>query len=254
MNRKWLCPFVSLLFVVLPAIAAHASEAAAPHWTYEGEHGPSHWGSLNKEYAACSSGKSQSPIDLAHALSKDLPNLDFHYQPSKINIINNGHTIQVNYEAGSYIVLDGVRYDLQQFHFHVPSEHTVNGKHSDAEVHLVHKNADGKLAVVGILINTGAENPAFQSTWNHLPAAEGPAQQFTDQVNISGILPAVRETYRYDGSLTTPPCTEGVKWLVMVNPIEVSKSQLDALTQILHKDNRPIQALNNRTITEDSTP
>jgi carbonic anhydrase len=178
----------------------------------------------------------------------------FHYQPSKVNIINNGHTIQVNYDPGSYIEIDGVRYDLQQFHFHAPSEHTINGKLAEAELHLVHKSADGKLAVVGILIEVGAENPAFKSTWDNLPVAKGPVQQLSMEVNAAAMLPAVQETYRYEGSLTTPPCTEGVKWNVMVEPIEMSEAQLAAFTHIFEGNNRPVQPLEGRTLIEDNTP
>lgn len=258
MKGKSVRSFFSMLVFALAGFVASGDtskpEHAAPHWTYEGEEGPSHWGSLSPDYSTCSAGKSQSPIEISHPVPTDASNLQFHYQPSKIKIINNGHTIQVNYDAGSYFELDGVRYDLQQFHFHAPSEHTINGKHAAAEMHLVHKNAEGKLAVVAILIDAGAQNSAFKSMWEHLPAVAGPVQQLTATVNAANMLPAAQTTYRYDGSLTTPPCSEGVKWIVMMKPIEISQTQINSLAQILKHDNRPIQPLNNRKVIEDSTP
>lgn len=264
MKRYWLVSFFSVLVVALVALSACVPAStpaprAAPtpisvHWTYEGEEGPAHWGDLSPDYAACSVGKSQSPIDLSNPAPKDVANLVFHYQPSKINILNNGHTIQVNYDPGSYLELDGVRYDLLQFHFHAPSEHSINGKLAEAELHLVHKSADGKLAVVGILINAGAENPAFKTTWDNLPAEKGPVQQIGAEVNATGMLPAIQETYRYEGSLTTPPCSEGVKWNVMVEPIEMSEAQLAAFTHIFEGNNRPVQPLDGRALIEDTTP
>lgn len=218
-----------------------------------GEEGPDHWSTISPDYAACA-GAAQSPIDIAKAAPQDLANLAFHYQPSKVNILNNGHTVQVNYDPGSYIELDSVRYDLAQFHFHDPSEHTINGQPAAAELHLVHKSADGKTAVVGVLIKVGAENPAFKAVWDNLPASSGPVQTVNAEVNAAAMLPAVQTTFRYTGSLTTPPCTEGVKWNVMVNTIELSQAQLDAFTKIIEGNNRPVQPLNGRPLVEDNTP
>lgn len=150
--------------------APTAAPAASAHWTYEGEEGPEHWGEISADYEACGAGQAQSPIDLAGFGEADLANITFNYQPSKVNILNNGHTIQVNYDEGSSIDLDGTTYKLAQFHFHAPSEHSVAGKLADAEVHLVHKSDDDKLAVVGVLIQKGAENPAFKDVWANLPA------------------------------------------------------------------------------------
>jgi carbonic anhydrase len=261
MNRNLRIVLFSILSATLivlnacaPASTPTSTVPTPVHWSYEGEEGPVHWGALSPEYAVCSTGKSQSPLDISNADSQDLANLVFHYQPSKINILNNGHTIQVNYDSGSYIELDGVRYDLLQFHFHAPSEHSINGELAKAELHLVHKNANGNLAVVGILINAGAENAAFKTTWDNLPSEPGSVQQVSAQVNAAAMLPVQQATYRYDGSLTTPPCTEGVKWNVMVEPIEMSEAQLAAFTSIFEGNNRPIQPLDGRTLIEDSTP
>lgn len=261
-SHKMLAACTALLVLVLnacaPATPAAPTATSAPtavHWTYEGEEGPAHWGELSPTFAACTDGKSQSPVDLMGAQEQDLANISFHYQPSKVNLINNGHTIQVNYDSGSYIEVDGVRYDLLQFHFHAPSEHSVNGKLAAAEVHFVHQNAAKQLGVVGILIEKGAENAAVQSFWDKLPAEAGPVQTLTTQANAADFLPAVQTTYRYDGSLTTPPCSEGVKWMVMTTPITFSEAQIEAYSKLFeHGTNRPVQGLNGRVEVEDSTP
>jgi carbonic anhydrase len=265
MSHKTLAPFAAA-FILAPLLlcACAATKAATPtpagsaaaavHWSYEGEEGPLHWGSLSPDYAACSAGASQSPIDLSNPAMQDVANIAFHYQPSNVSIINNGHTIQVNYAAGSYMELDGVRYDLTQFHFHAPSEHAVSARLAAAEIHLVHTSSDGRLAVVGLLVDAGAHNAAFDSFWSSLPAAPGPAQQLTTQVNAAALLPPVQLTYRYAGSLTTPPCTEGVTWSVMVQPIHMSEAQLATFTQIIDGNNRPVQPRNGRSVIQDNTP
>lgn len=235
-----------------PTEAAHA--AASVHWSYEGEADPAHWGGLSPDYAACAAGTSQSPIDIVNPTAQDVANLEFHYQPTNAGIINNGHTIQVNYDAGNYVELGGVRYNLSQLHFHAPSEHAVNAKLAAAEMHLVHTSSDGKLAVVGVMIEAGAHNPAFDCFWSDLPASVGPVQQLSTQVNAAALLPAVQLAYRYAGSLTTPPCTEGVQWSVMVQPIQMSEAQLAAFTHLFDGNTRPLQPLNGRTVIQDSTP
>jgi carbonic anhydrase len=239
--------------VVEPTEAIEVHTGA--HWTYEGAEGPENWGGLSADYEACASGMAQSPIDIAGAAAEDLANIVFDYQPSKIKIQNNGHTVQVDYDPGSSIELDGTRYELAQFHFHAPSEHTIAGKAADAELHLVHKTADGKqLAVVGVLIENGAENPAFATVWENIPAEAGEAQAVAAEVDAEAMLPAELTTYRYDGSLTTPPCTEGVEWNVMTTPIQMSEAQLAAFTALFEGNNRPVQALGERVLVEDSSP
>lgn len=237
-----------------PAPETAAAEHHEVHWAYSGAGGPEHWGTLEPEFAACASGKSQSPIDITHATPSDLPNIVFNYAPSAVNIVNNGHTIQVNYDAGSSIEIDGVRYDLVQFHFHAPSEHTINGKRYPAELHLVHKSASGDLAVVGVMMDKGAENLALAPVWSHLPAKEGPEEHFTAAVDATSLLPDVRTTFRYSGSLTTPPCSEGVKWNVMTAAIQLSDTQLRAFTKIIDGNDRPLQPLGGRTLIEDTSP
>jgi carbonic anhydrase len=252
---KKICLIFSILVFSVLGACAPAPQAAAtpPHWTYEGGEGPSHWGEL-EGYATCSDGKTQSPIDVSSPASQDLTNISFHYQPSEVNILNNGHTVQVNYDAGSYIELDGVRYEVLQFHYHAPSEHTVDGESFPAEIHIVHKSADEKLAVVGILLKEGAENDAFDAFINNLPAEKTDPKDAGATIDATGFLPAIQTTYRYDGSLTTPPCTEDVQWLLMTTPVELSAQQLSKIEGVFEANNRPVQPLDGRTPVEDSTP
>jgi carbonic anhydrase len=239
-----------------PEPAPTAAPAAAPshaHWSYEGESGPEHWGSLSPDYALCAQGRSQSPIDIQGAAEADLPNLELKYAPTPVVITNNGHSIQVDYAPGSSMVLDGVRYELAQFHFHSPSEHTVNGVNAAAEMHLVHKSADGALAVVGVLIEPGVQNSRFDPIWKNLPAQAGPAQRFEQTIHVADLLPGDLRTWRYSGSLTTPPGTEGVHWNLMVEPVTVSQAQIDAFRQVMHGNNRLVQPLNGRVIQRDTS-
>ena len=258
-NKHTLIGLLVTALLILSACAAPKTEeahtSAPPHWTYEGEEGPSHWGNLDATYALCGTGESQSPIDVTSPAEQDLGNIVFHYQPSEVNILNNGHTAQVNYDSGSYIELDGVRYDVLQFHYHTPSEHSVDGKLFAAEIHIVHKNADGGLAVIGILLEEGAENSAYAPFIDNLPAEKSDAMDAGVTINAADLLPADQTTYRYIGSLTTPPCSEGVKWNLMTTPVEVSADQLAALAHLFkHANNRPVQPLNDRPLIEDNTP
>jgi len=167
-------------------------------------------------------------------------------------VVNNGHTIQVNYNEGSSIKVDGMTFELKQFHFHGPSEHTINGQYFELEMHLVHQSADGSLAVVGVLIREGAENPAFAPFSDHLPTKSGEEYSSQDTINADDLLPASRLSYRYSGSLTTPPCSEGVKWLVLTTPIEMSGTQIASFKDIIQNNNRPVQPHNGRDIMIDS--
>ena len=167
--------------------------------------------------------------------------------------INNGHTIQVDYVGANTLTLGSVQYQLVQYHFHGPSEHTVDGKHFPMEMHMVHKAADGRLAVVGVLIAEGVHNKAFEPLWANLPAQKGARTHFPAiKVNVDALLPGTRTSYRYAGSLTTPPCTEGVSWIVLTNPIQLSAGQIGAFTRLVKHNNRPVQMLNGRTILTDA--
>ncbi|RMG71303.1 MAG: carbonic anhydrase family protein, partial [Chloroflexi bacterium] len=224
-----------------------------PHFGYEnGE--PQEWAELSQYYEMCGTGQAQSPINLTNPVTDDLENIVFNYGETPVAIINNGHTIQVNVVSGNNITIDGNMYELKQFHFHAPSEHEVDGQHYPIEMHLVHKDANGKLAVVTVFIIEGAENNAFAPVWAYLPEEENGINTTGTTVQLGNLLPVEQLTYRYNGSLTTPPCTEGVLWSVMQNPVEMSAEQIAAFTAIIEGNNRPIQELNGRDLELDNTP
>ncbi len=233
--------------------ASQSAEHGAVHWTYTGATGPSTWASLDEGNSACGAGHSQSPIDIAQPSGADLPDIVFEYKPSTIEFVNNGHSVQNNYQPGSFITVDGKRYQLAQLHFHAPSEHHVRGKSYDAEMHLVHKADDGALAVVGVLIESGRENKAFEKLWSQMPETKGDDNKSADTIDAAALLPADRTAYRYGGSLTTPPCSEGVNWSILVTPIQMSGQQLATFTKLYHGNNRPVQPLNGRLVLEDVT-
>lgn len=241
-----------LSFCSFYGVVGHELSAAeTAHWSYEGDHGPAHWGGLDTAYKACDSGTSQSPIDITGATAESLTDITFNYDPN-LGIINNGHAVQI--DPTRTIVVDDTTYTLLQYHFHSPSEHTVNGKQYDAEAHFVHKDSSGNLAVVGVLIEKGKNNSQYTKMWSKFSKIKnsGDETSISFEKDMTSLLPHGRKTYRYEGSLTTPPCTEGVKWLVMVEPIQMSDKQIKQL-QAIHKDNfRPVQALHGRTIKEDN--
>jgi len=237
-----------------PSVTHGPDHGGQPHWSYTGNSGPDHWGSLAPEYSLCATGRSQSPINITNTVEKDLANIDVHYKSMPVELVNNGHTIQVNCAPGSFIIIDGVRYDLIQFHFHSPSEHEIAGHRADAELHLVHKSDVGVLAVVGVMLESGVRDAAFDPVWRHLPDHEGPAVKTTDSINPIDLLPADRRTLRYEGSLTTPPGTEGVKWNLMVEPVTLSQQQLAEFRKVFDGNNRPVQELNGRVVVKDTTP
>ncbi|MFN8528502.1 MAG: carbonic anhydrase [Anaerolineae bacterium] len=229
--------------------------AAPPHWEYEGEHGPGHWGELDSTYAACSEGLAQSPIDISGAQGVDLSDITFNYAPSALNIFNNGHTVQVAYDAGSSILYNGITYDLIQMHFHHPSEHTVNGEAFAMELHLVHRSASGNLAVVGVLLRESeTDNANYAVLFDNLPTEVGDPQPTDLTVDAASLLPESKGFFTYNGSLTTPPCSEIVRWLVLTEPVEVSAAQLEAFATLFENDARPVQPLNGRDLLEDTTP
>jgi len=228
--------------------AVWSSDKEAPHWSYEGAMGPEHWGDLFPE---CK-GKSQSPIDIHSPFTGDADALAVNYKPSPLKIINNGHSIQINYAPGSSMTIHEKKYELVQFHFHKPSEEEINGQAKAMVIHLVHKSEDGKLAVIGVLVNEGKANEAIQTLWSNLPKEEGKESSVTSvTINVSNLLPSDLSYYHYVGSLTTPPCTEGVDFFILKNPIEMSKAQIAAFPYA--KNARPVQPLNGRKIEESKT-
>ena len=240
---------VLLALAALTWSAPPSAAQEAPHWTYEGVHGPAHWGSLEPEYATCQLGKHQSPIDIRGAKAADLPAIEFSYQPSPLKLIDNGHTVQATYAPGSFITVGDQRYELQQLHFHHPAEEKVNGKSSPMVAHLVHKNAEGKLAVVAVLLTEGKPNPLVAELWKYLPAEQGKEVAPADvSIDATGLLPTARGYYTFTGSLTTPPCTEGVTWLVLKSPSQISKDQVAAFAKKYPHNARPVQPLNGRVV------
>jgi carbonic anhydrase len=231
-------------------LAFLATSAWAQHeWGYEGEHGPGHWGALKSEYASCGIGKAQSPIDIHGAVPGTLAPIRFDYRASALHIIDNGHTVQVNYGGGSSMTVDGKRYELVQFHFHRPSEETVDGKAYPMEAHLVHKDAEGRLAVVAVLLKQGAENPFLRALWANLPAEKEKEKVLGKvTINAADLLPKSRGYYTFAGSLTTPPCSEGVTWFVLTIPVDLSASQVARFDRIYHHNARPTQPLNGRVV------
>lgn len=225
-----------------------------PKWSYEGETGPEFWGDLGESCATCGEGQAQSPVNLTGAVEADLPNPVFEYGKSTTHIMNTGHSIQVNVEPGSLLNLDGQYYELAQFHMHAPGEHTIDGRTFQAEMHFVHRGVDGDVVVVAVMIQKGTKNEAYAKVLKILPAEKDMEFKIEEPAEIASLLPRSRTAYRYEGSLTTPPCTEGVKWVVMTDPVGLSIAQLDPFLKILEGNNRPVQPLNDRTLQVDVTP
>ncbi len=203
----------ALAALALAAVVALAHEGA-PHWSYKGQTGPMHWSSLEQEFSACGAGREQSPIDIRRtdAQRGNLPAIEFSYRPANLKLIDNGHTIEVIYPPGSFITAGGHRYELQQFHFHKPSEEAIDGRHADMVAHLVHKDDQGHLAFVAVLLTAGKVNPMVATLWNNLPTKkEAEVEVPGVQINAGDLLPADRGYYSFAGSLTTPPCSEGVE-------------------------------------------
>jgi carbonic anhydrase len=216
-------------------------------WGYEGAGGPAHWGGIKQAYKACSAGQRQSPINLEATEAGRLAPLRIHYKVSLIEMVNNGHTVQANYGKGSYITLGKERYDLVQFHFHTPSEHRVAGRSFPMEIHFVHRNKRGQLAVMGVLATFGEYNLAAREIWDRLPArAHTKSANTRTLINARDLLPDETKHFRYSGSLTTPPCSEKVNWLVLQKPVHFSEAQIAKIHHIIGKNARPAQARNSR--------
>jgi len=230
---------------------ASAEEHGAVHWSYNGKTGPAKWGTLEEEYSSCGLGKVQSPIDIHDNVAKkaDLPAIEFDYKPSPLKIIDNGHRMQINYAPGRCMTAGGKQYELQQVHFHKPSEEKINGKSFAMVTHLVHKDSDGKLAVVAVLLSTGADNPFIKTLWANLPKEKG-HEQSVDAVtiNVADLLPKDRSYYTFAGSLTTPPCSEGVTWFVLKHPASVSSAEVARFGKSYPMNARPTQPVNGREI------
>ena len=234
-----------------PAKNANAHSGAA--WSYKGANAPVKWGDLSPEYSACKKGVYQSPIDIDMKnvfIANNASPIKFNYKGDVQNVINNGHTIQVDFKAGSSITLDKTQYDLVQLHFHTPAEHKVAGKSFKMEAHLVHKAKNGQLLVIAVLFNQGLEHPAIAEIQKVMPQKEGEKANLA-KLDMSTLTKGLDTYVRFNGSLTTPPCTEGVIWIVNnTTPLEASKAQIDAFTKVFGNNNRPLQSPNNRVFVE----
>lgn len=258
--RPAFASFVSRAFALLAAaVFASASGLAgaeershsAPHWSYEGQAGPTYWPRLSPEYSACGIGKLQSPIDIPSGAARDsrLDSIEFDYETTPLRVIDNGHSVQVNFGPGSEMRIGALRYDLKQLHFHMPSEERIDGKRYPMVVHMVHKNKEGRIAVVAVLLEEGRENRFFASVLRFAPLDKGVERTVLYRpVNALNILPVQRSYYAFAGSLTTPPCSEGVSWYVLQHPVQVSRTQLDAFSRLYHDNARPTQPLNGRLV------
>lgn len=250
-------PFV-VLMVAAVLIPAALRAQWKTHWTYEGATGADHWSELDPEFAACNAGKEQSPIDISVAEKANLQTLQFNYTSGPLKyLINNGYTIRVNYHdapgIGNFLLVGNTRYQLTQFHFHRPSEEYVHGKPYDMEVHLMHQSSDGKIAGVVVFLKAGRANATIQRLWDEMARTEGQNMNKEQEiagveVNPAGLLPRDAGYYMYMGSLTAPPCTEGVAWFVLKTPVEVSTGQINAFAKLYPHDVRPIQPLNGRVV------
>jgi len=242
------------------ALAGHAAPTATPkkdghghdvHWAYEGEGGPEAWGQLKSEFKTCAVGKRQSPIHIqeSNTLQGPAEAIQFSYQPSQGTVVNNGHTIQVDVVGDNSINVRGSNYKLLQFHFHHPSEERINQKVYSMVAHLVHRNAEGQLAVVAVLLDPGAANSLINKVWTYMPLDSGDSVRMPDGLlDLNELLPKDQRYYQFLGSLTTPPCTEGVLWLVLKQPSTVSAEQLKLFSQLYPNNARPVQPVNSRPI------
>lgn len=245
----------SFIYADINQVAIHATQAVqkrlhTSHWGYSGDTGPKYWGDLKDEYFMCKEGKNQSPIDLKRFVDADLEKLNIRYAGNAVSIINNGHTIKVNTNQGNKLIIDGITFTLKQFHFHTPSEHTFDGKHYPMEAHFVHADEDGNLAVIALFFKEGKENRGLKKVLYQLPKVKGQVSLLAEMFNPGDLFPRKLDYYRFNGSLTTPPCSEGVRWIVIKTPAQASKEQIDTLRKIMGKNNRPVQPLNARVILE----
>ncbi|MGR3218691.1 MAG: carbonic anhydrase [Candidatus Anammoxibacter sp.] len=248
---------ITSLFVGLCGNAiAGVHRGHGAHWGYEGNVGPYKWGSLAEEYALCGEGKSQSPVDISMNgnVVIETGGIKFHYNDTPLAIVNNGHTVQVNCKSDSFINIGAEKYKLLQFHFHCPSENMVEGRHYNMEAHFIHKNEDGRLAVIAVFLRAGKENAFIKTLWDNLPAEVNKEIVVENiSVNAADLLPRDGSYYHFTGSLTEPPCSEYVSWNVLKTPVEVSKNQINKFLALIGQNARPVQPLFARSVIEINT-
>ncbi|WP_457608120.1 carbonic anhydrase [Nitratifractor sp.] len=217
-------------------------------WGYSGKTGPKYWGDLDPKFAMCKLGKNQSPVDITGTVKAELKPLNIDYRSEASEVLNNGHTVKVNFKPGGTLEVDGKRFALLQYHFHTPSETAIDGKLYPMEAHLVHADKDGNLAVVSVMFKVGATNADLDKILKKMPKKKGEKYSLASGLGAETLLPKIRSYYRFSGSLTTPPCSEDVRWFVMSEPVELSKEQLRDFEAVMGKNNRPVQPINARLI------
>ena len=238
------------LFALI-ALSAAQEQHATHTWDYGDQFGPNHWGDLSADFTTCKTGRHQSPIDIRHPKRADLPPMRFDYKPSPLHIIDNGHTIMINYAPGSIMSVGGKKYVLQQFHFYRPSEERVNGKSFDMTVHLVHADEEGHLAVVAVLLRQGADNALVHELWRELPREKRKETRKDNiEIDASQIVPFDHSYYTFSGSLTTPPCSENIRWFVLEHPATVSAEEIKKFSGLYRNNARPTQPLYDRVVLE----
>ncbi len=248
-NLENITIYITAILLICTYLPFQASAQEKIYWGYDGEGSPENWGKIKGEFKDCRLGRLQSPIDIVPTITANLPNINIHYKTVPLKILNNGHTIQINYPAGSKMVVGGVVYNLLQLHFHANSENAIKGKIYDMEMHLVHSTKDGKLGVLGVMIKEGRSNEVIGKIWKYMPMSKA-AETIHENVkyNVQSLLPNNLDYYRFMGSLTTPPCSEGVNWHVLKNPIQLSKTQIAKFKKAFPMNSRPLQPANNRLV------
>lgn len=241
--------FIATFIIAGLYLIATAFAEEKVHWGYSGHEGPEYWGKLDPKFTSCSEGKNQSPINLTGMIEGELLPLTFNYQAGGNEILNNGHTIQVNYIHGSSITVNGEQFELKQFHFHAPSENTIEGTSYPMEAHFVHADKNGNLAVIALMFKRGDKNAELEKAWIEMPEKAGEQKVIPNRLDANILLPQNRDYYRFNGSLTTPPCSEGVWWFVIKQNATASKEQIEHFSHTMHHpNNRPVQPVHARMI------
>lgn len=251
--RKGCLAFLLLIVAAVLVPAGPRAQWKTP-WAYDGPSGAEHWGDLDPEYATCKVGKEQSPVDIRNAEKAELPAIRFEYRSGPLKMINNGYTaVRVNYAPGNrnFLIVGDKHYELTQFHFHHPSEEYIHGKQFDMVAHLMHQASDGKVAAVAVLLKAGSTNSTVHQLWEHMPNTPGKEEVIAGvEVNPTGLLPRDTSYYTYMGSLTAPPCSEGVTWFVLRTPMDILVEEISAFAALYPHDVRPPQPLNGRVVKE----
>ena len=250
-KRMARCRILLVPLTLALTVALCAQEHHTAHWSYDGDQGPGHWGALSPDYAVCETGHRQSPIDISKPQPADLAALQFDYKPSPLHIIDNGHTIMINYTPGSSIRVGDKLFVLKQFHFHRPSEEHIDGKTYEMSLHLVHADEKGNLAVVAVLLQRGKDNTLIDELWSDVPKEKEHEVDLDNvQINAKALLPANLAYYTFPGSLTTPPCTENVTWFVLKQPVTVSEAEIKQFEKLYRHNARPVEPLYDRVVLE----